>query len=56
MCTHFLHHIHPPTSFPHHLPDSHRCQPSSLGRTCSVLFSDFVEEKKRKEKMKNMTF
>jgi hypothetical protein len=33
------------------------CQPSTLGRTCSAfLFSNFVEEKKRKDKMKNMVF
>jgi hypothetical protein len=55
MCPHFLHHIHPPTSFPHH-PHSHWCQPSALGRSCSVyLFSDFVEEK-IKDKKENMTF
>jgi hypothetical protein len=33
------------------LPPLHWWQPSSLGRTCStVLFSDFAEEKKKKEK------
>jgi hypothetical protein len=56
MCAHYLHHIHPPTPFPHHL-GSHCCQPSLLGRTCfALLFSNFIDEKKRKDKMKNMTF
>jgi hypothetical protein len=43
-----LHHIHPPTSFLYHLL---LVPKASLGRTWSVLlFSDFVEEKRKKEK------
>jgi hypothetical protein len=51
-CTIFtLLHLFPNTS------PFHWYYPSSLGRTCfSFLFSDFVEEKKRKDKMKNVTF
>jgi hypothetical protein len=57
MRTRFLHHIHPPTPLPHHLPSFHWCQPSPLGRTCSILlFSDFVEEKREKIKRKTWHF
>jgi hypothetical protein len=57
MCTHFLHCIHPSTPFPHHLLPSHWCQLFPLGRSCSsLLFFNFVEEKKRTDKMKNMIF
>jgi hypothetical protein len=54
MCTQFLHHIHPSTTFLRHLPLHTGANPSS--KTCSaLLFSDFVEEKRRKKK-KKMTF
>jgi hypothetical protein len=50
-----LHHIHPPTLFPHHLPPPPGANSLPLGRTCStLLFSDFVEE--RRDKKKIMTF
>jgi hypothetical protein len=44
MCKQYLHCIHPPTPFPHHLP-----LPTGpnlpWGRTCSILLFYFVEEK-----------
>jgi hypothetical protein len=57
MCTHFI----APYLLSYHLfptpPCSHWCHSSLLGRTCSThLFSDFVRGKKRKGKMKSMTF
>jgi hypothetical protein len=57
MCTHYLHSIHPHIPFPPSPPHSHLWHPSPLGRTCSTLqFSNFVEEKERKDEMKNITF
>jgi hypothetical protein len=59
MCTHFLHHIHPPTLLPHSpIPLlSHWCQPPIPRRTCSALLSsDFVEEKREKIKWKTWRF
>jgi hypothetical protein len=45
MCTWNLHHIHPPTPFPHHFPPPMGTQ--SPDRTCSaLLFSNFVKEEK----------
>jgi hypothetical protein len=43
--------------FPHTYPPPTGASPPTLGRTFSnLLFSDFVGEKKRKHKTKNMTF
>jgi hypothetical protein len=55
MCTHFIAPYSPSYPFAQYLPCS---QPSSMGSTCcsTLLLSDFVGEKKRKDKMKNMTF
>jgi hypothetical protein len=56
MCTHFLHHIHPPTSFPQHLslPVVPALPPNW---TCStLLFPNFLGEKRENIKKKNMTF
>jgi hypothetical protein len=48
MCTQFLSYMHPPALFPHHLSLLLVPLPN-LGRTCfSLLFSDFVEEKRKK--------
>jgi hypothetical protein len=42
-----LHHIHPPSPFPHLLPLPP--VPNPTGRTYfALMFSDFVEEKKKK--------
>jgi hypothetical protein len=50
MFTHFLHHMHPPTPFPHHSLPPTGTNLSSPCRTCSaLLFSDFVEFIKRKK-------
>jgi hypothetical protein len=50
MCVHFLYHIHPPSLFPCYLSPPTGTS-STLGRTCSaLLFSDFVEEKRKKER------
>jgi hypothetical protein len=58
MCTYFLHCIHPPTTFPRHLPyptSINPCTPPSQD-----LFSPpvlwFCRWKKRKDKKKNMAF
>jgi hypothetical protein len=31
MCTHFLHHVHPPISFPHHLLHNSATSPLTAG-------------------------
>jgi hypothetical protein len=47
MCTH----IQPPTPFPHHLLPPTGANLRSLGKTSSaLLFFDFAEEKREKEK------
>jgi hypothetical protein len=51
----FLHLIHLLTPFPQHIPPT-GANPPFLGRTCfTLLFSNFIEEKKRNEKTKIMT-
>jgi hypothetical protein len=46
MCIYFLYCIHPPTLFPHHW-----YQHPLPCKTCSILlFSNFVEEKRKKRK------
>jgi hypothetical protein len=50
ICTKYVHQVHPPP-FPCHLPTPSGTNPPSLGRTCSTLLSsDFMEEKRNKEK------
>jgi hypothetical protein len=50
MCTHFLHYSHPPTPCLYHLPPPTGLT-LPLGRTYStLLFSNFAEEKREKEK------
>jgi hypothetical protein len=47
MYTQFLYHIHPPTPFPQHLPPRTGTK-FLLDRTySSLLFSDFIEEKRK---------
>jgi hypothetical protein len=43
ICTYFLHHIHPPISFPHHLPV---WLVPTLPPVFGLLFSDFAGEKR----------
>jgi tellurite resistance protein TehA-like permease len=51
MCAYFLHHIHPPSAFLGHLPHPTGTTLSPPCSTCSaLLFSDFVEEKGKKNK------
>jgi hypothetical protein len=48
MCTKYLCHIHPPTPFPHILSPPTGTNPLPT-RTCStLLFSDLVEVKRKK--------
>jgi hypothetical protein len=57
ICIHFISLYSPSYPLSSPPPSSHWCQTSPQGRTCSAfLFSNFVGEKKRKEKRKNMTF
>jgi hypothetical protein len=56
MHTHYLYHIHPLTPFSIASP-SQWFQPSLLSMICStLLFSNFVEEKRQKIKRKTWTF
>jgi hypothetical protein len=52
MCTHFLHRIHPPTSFPIHLPSPMVSALPPGQDLFYLLFSNFVEEKREKRKWK----
>jgi hypothetical protein len=56
-CVHvFLHHIHSPTPFPHHLPSSTGANNPPLWAgpvlTCSLI----LQKRKKKDKKINMTF
>jgi hypothetical protein len=53
-CTHFLHHIHPSTLFPHHLFLPAGANPPPQEGPVSPSYSPLLQE--RKDKKKNMTF
>jgi hypothetical protein len=57
MCTNFLHHIHPPIPFSHHIPPSTGANPNPGQHLFyHSLALQFCSIKKRKEQKKNMTF
>jgi hypothetical protein len=53
MCTQYLHHIHPPMFCPHIIPTSdwYQHSPPPSMTWSALLFSDFVEEKKKDKKI-----
>jgi hypothetical protein len=49
MCAQLLHHIHPSTPFPCHLPPPTGTNLPTRQDLSALLVSDFIEEKRRKK-------